>query len=157
MPSAFNRWDRLNPLTLLLKINEMSLLIILGSARKDSHTRTMLQNTFDATPHELIDLLDHKINAFDYGTAYQKDDQFRYILEKMEQADHIIFATPVYWYAMSGIMKNFFDRFTDLLSPAFKPEINLSGKRMFLFAVAPSQNFHRDLKFHSSALRHFLK
>jgi multimeric flavodoxin WrbA len=31
------------------------------------------------------------------------------------QYDTLIFATPVYWYTMSGTMKIFFDRFSDLI------------------------------------------
>lgn len=32
------------------------------------------------------------------------------------KSDLIIFATPVYWYSMSGIMKVFIDKFSNLLS-----------------------------------------
>lgn len=34
----------------------------------------------------------------------------------MLAAPAILFATPVYWYAMSGRLKTLFDRFTDLLT-----------------------------------------
>ena len=33
----------------------------------------------------------------------------------IEKYDTLIFATPVYWYSMSGIMKVFFDRKNDNL------------------------------------------
>lgn len=33
----------------------------------------------------------------------------------IENYDTIIFATPIYWYAMSAIMKTFFDRLSDLI------------------------------------------
>lgn len=39
------------------------------------------------------------------------DDRFRELfLEKYLPADGIIFATPLYWYGMSGQLKTFFDR-----------------------------------------------
>ena len=113
----------------------MSNLIILGSARKDSHTRTLLKTVFADTPHALVDLLDYNIATFDYDAAYAKSDQFGEIVDKMLESDTIIFATPVYWYAMSGMMKNFFDRFTDLVTVQKSLGRKLAGKRTFLFSV----------------------
>lgn len=116
----------------------MSTLIILGSARKDSHTRTMLSTVFGSTPHELIDLLDYEISTFDYGGSYPDDDQFPELVEKMLECNTIVFATPVYWYAMSGMMKTFFDRFTDLVTFQKEKGRSLKGKRTFLFSVGAS-------------------
>lgn len=50
----------------------------------------------------------------------------------MQSADNIVFATPVYWYAMSGRMKIFFDRFTDLLYTHKSIGKNLKGKKLFI-------------------------
>jgi len=113
----------------------MQTLIILGSARKDSHTRTLLRTVFSETPHELVDLLDFNIATFDYDAHYPESDQFGEVVDKMLSAETIIFATPVYWYAMSGMMKTFFDRFTDLISIQKEKGKKLSGKRTFLFSV----------------------
>jgi multimeric flavodoxin WrbA len=44
------------------------------------------------------------------------DDDFGQIAESMVAATAIVFATPVYWYAMSGLTKTVLDRFTDLTS-----------------------------------------
>jgi len=113
----------------------MSTLIILGSARKDSHTRTLLKTVFADTPHDLIDLLDYNIATFDYDAKYPSSDQFGEVIQKMIDANTIIFATPVYWYSMSGMMKTFFDRFTDLVSVEKEKGRKLAGKRTFLFSV----------------------
>lgn len=113
----------------------MSILIILGSARKDSHTRTLLKTVFDSTPHDLVDLLDYDIATFDYDAHYPDSDQFGEVVDKMLNADTIVFATPVYWYAMSGMMKTFFDRFTDLVKNEKSKGEQLGGKRTFLFSV----------------------
>lgn len=109
--------------------------IILGSARKDSHTRTLLRNVFQGIPHDLIDLLDFTIAPFDYDGGYPQEDQYFDLVEKILAADHIVFATPVYWYAMSGILKNFMDRFTDLISFEKEKGRALKGKEMYLFSV----------------------
>ncbi len=42
------------------------------------------------------------------------DDYGKKLLIEIHQAEVIIFATPVYWYAPSGLMKNLIDRLTSL-------------------------------------------
>jgi multimeric flavodoxin WrbA len=37
------------------------------------------------------------------------------VIAEMLQHDIVIFATPIYWYGMSGIMKNFVDRWSQFL------------------------------------------
>ena len=118
-------------------------IILLGSARKDSHTRTLLRNVFNGIPHDLVDLLDFEIAPFDYNAKYPASDQFQELADRMVSAKNIIFATPVYWYSMSGILKNFMDRFTDLITVEKQKGRALSGKNMYLFSVGADQ-FHPD-------------
>jgi len=110
-------------------------LIILGSARKDSHTRTLLRNVFSGIEVEVIDLLDHYVAPFDYDAKYPEKDEFDSLMEKVLVAENIVFATPVYWYSMSGILKTFIDRFTDLVTIQKEKGRALKGKDMFLFSV----------------------
>ena len=110
-------------------------IIILGSARKDSHTRTLLRNVFNGIDHDLVDLLDHYIAPFDYDAQYPNKDEFPELTEKLLEADHVIFATPVYWYAMSGLLKIFMDRFTDLVTVHKEKGRALEGKNLYLFSV----------------------
>ena len=48
------------------------------------------------------------------------DDDFLGVAEAMVDAEAILFATPVYWYSMSGRLKRFFDRLTDRQMAAMK-------------------------------------
>ncbi|MBR2068522.1 MAG: flavodoxin family protein [Candidatus Gastranaerophilales bacterium] len=48
-------------------------------------------------------------NTTDYTKCSQNDDMPE-ILDKMEQSDVIVFATPIYFYAIAGQMKTFIDR-----------------------------------------------
>lgn len=41
---------------------------------------------------------------------YEKDDDFQAIVARMKVADIIIYATPVYIFSMTGLMKTFLDR-----------------------------------------------
>jgi len=110
-------------------------LVILGSNRKNSFTesitrKALLQNEFD-----MIDLLDHKIAHYNYDGHYPADDEFEAIINKALPYDNIIFATPVYWYSMSGVMKVFFDRLTDLITIKKDLGRGLRGKSASMIAV----------------------
>ena len=67
--------------------------------------------------------------------------------------DTIIFATPVYWYAMSGTLKHFFDRLSDLLH--YKKELGrqLRGKKMAMISnsVTNDRKTGFDMPFIESA------
>ena len=85
---------------------------------------------------ELVDLARLELRPFDYALPSQPDS-FDRIVGRMLAARAILFATPVYWYAMSGPMKTLFDRFSDLLSdrdPARRAR-GLAGRDMWMLAV----------------------
>ncbi len=57
------------------------------------------------------------------------DDYGKFLLQKMYEADGIIFATPIYWYAPSGALKNLIDRMTSMENMvAYKEPSYLEGK-----------------------------
>ena len=87
-------------------------------------------------------MLDYTIGPFDYEFKNSNDD-FLPLMEKViSQYDTIVFATPVYWYNMSGTMKIFFDRLSDLLH--YKKDLGrqLRGKKMAMI----SNSGENDLK-----------
>ena len=88
---------------------------ILGSARREGNTAKVLDAVIGSTEIEIIDLFDHAIEHYDYRRPNLGGD-FLAISEAMTKTPRMILATPVYWYAMSGRMKVFFDRLTDLIS-----------------------------------------
>lgn len=61
-------------------------------------------------------------------------DDFGKVAEAMVAHAVIMFATPVYWYAMSGRMKILFDRFTDLVTVRKDLGRQLKGRSIFLLA-----------------------
>ena len=105
-------------------------IIILGSARSDGNTKQVVNYLLDKNPSfGCIDLNQKNIHYFDYDHSNLADD-FIPIVEEMLQYDRIIFASPVYWYSMSAIMKTFFDRITDLLKARHDLGVQLKGKTM---------------------------
>jgi multimeric flavodoxin WrbA len=65
--------------------------------------------------------------------------------EIIEKYDTLIFATPIYWYSMSGIMKVFFDRFSDLIRIEKDWGRKLRGKKMAV--ISNSHDFENDLEY----------
>ena len=116
-------------------MNKKRLLVIIGSARQQGDTKAYVDYVFDTTEYTLIDLSDYHIAPYQYQGEYPAADTFNLLTEDILNHDIIIFATPVYWYAMSGSMKALFDRFTDLVTIQKMTGRKLKGKQILLLAV----------------------
>lgn len=110
-------------------------LVIIASSRKESDTKKYVEFVFTGEKFKLIDLLDYHIAPYDYTNKYPVNDNFFEIADIMTSHNAIVFATPVYWYAMSGLMKIFFDRFTDLVTIRKQLGRRWKSKSVFLLAV----------------------
>lgn len=108
-------------------------LVILGTNRADSHTLQGIRNDLPFNDYQLIELRDFRIDHYSYELPKPADD-FLMVVNLMLEAENLVFATPVYWYAMSGRMKVFLDRFTDLITSDKSLGRALAGKSVFLFA-----------------------
>lgn len=116
------------------------IIVISGSSRANSNTVNSLKTQLPWSSYELLELHKFKIEHYLYNTQKPQDD-FLAIIHQMISADVIVFATPVYWYSMSGLMKVFFDRFTDLISTSKDLGRALKGKKTFLFATGSDTEF----------------
>jgi multimeric flavodoxin WrbA len=110
-------------------------IVILASARGDSNTLTAVQRLSPVPDYELIDLRSMRIAPYDYLHPQDDSDDFLRIVQKMLDSETIVFATPVYWYAMSGLMKIFFDRFSELLSTHKPMGKALKGRTTYLVST----------------------
>lgn len=110
-------------------------LVILGSHRSPSHTQQFLEAVFVGQQLTLANLLEIEILPYAYAADYPAQDEFFRVVDQLLAHDRIVFATPVYWYAMSGRMKNFFDRLTDLVTTRKELGRQLRGKTMLLLVV----------------------
>lgn len=93
----------------------MRKIIILGSSRRYGHTKKAVDELRLLADCDVLDLNDYNISYYDYEHKNENDDYLNLIRNIINNYDILIFASPVYWYSMSGIMKVFFDRTTDLL------------------------------------------
>ena len=104
--------------------------IIQGSSRSDGNTSKVVQEFQLKTKFDVIDLADYNISHFDYNFE-NADDDFNALFKKITaDYDTIIFATPVYWYTMSGRLKVFMDRISDFLFNEKDIGRRLRGKSM---------------------------
>lgn len=105
----------------------MKILAINSSYRGDKgHTKFLIDKLFNGAKEkgvecEAVTLSKNKINICKACNTCQKEnhylkcvfdkkDDVRSIFNKMTEADIIIFATPVYIFGISGLMKIFLDR-----------------------------------------------
>ena len=107
----------------------------MGSARKQSDTENLLRIILADTAYTRLDLLDYKITPYAYDGNYPKDDEFLKVVTALLQHDTVIWATPVYWYTMSGLLKTYFDRLTDSITIKKELGRKLKGKNTYLVAV----------------------
>jgi len=111
-------------------------LIILGSARSNGNTRKVINYLLATGKYDVIDLLDYNIGYYDYEHKNTDDDFFPLMRSITTKYDTFIFATPVYWYAMSAVMKTFFDRISDLLQTDKELGRSLRGKSMAMVSCS---------------------
>ena len=127
----------------------MKILVINGSYRgKKGFTRfladRLLEGVVDAgAESEIIDLVDKKINrCLSCGVCHTGDhrlkcvyddkDDVADIFKEISQADIIVYATPIYIFSMSGLMKIFLER---MYSTADVFDLRLTRSGLFFHHV----------------------
>lgn len=113
----------------------MKTLIIQGSSRGSGNTSKIVELVLAELAADVVDLSLKNISAYDYEHANRNDD-FLPLMREVVQYDLIILATPVYWYSMSGLMKNFLDRITDCLKIEKETGRKLRGKALAVIACS---------------------
>ena len=124
-------------------------IIIFGSSRSQGDTRKVVDYCLDQLDFEFVDLNEYQISYYDYEHR-NKDDDFMPLFERVAQHHKILFATPVYWYTMSAVMKTFFDRITDVLRMRRPLKKSLAGKGLASLSCSNAddliEGFHRPFE-----------
>lgn len=94
----------------------MTPIVISGSSRNDGNTARVVDFLELHSGWDKIDLTNYQFSYYDYLHRNRDDDFIPLMRDLIDKYDTLILATPVYWYSMSGIMKVFFDRISDLLT-----------------------------------------
>ncbi len=120
----------------------MNVLAVNGSPRKgtNSCTHLILEPFLEGMKSagartELVSLADHTVNPClgcfacwvkTPGECVRKDDMAA-LLPKYAEAELVVFATPLYHYSMSGLLKNFIDRTLPLAQPWIVEDTSTPG------------------------------
>ncbi|WP_010521840.1 flavodoxin family protein [Aquimarina agarivorans] len=122
----------------------MKKVIILGSSNNEGNTKLLTNKIIEQAnyPIDIINLSDYKISYYDYEYKNSNDDFIKIIERLVNNYDTFLFATPVYWYAMSGIMKVFFDRLTDVITVEKALGHQLKGKNMAAITSSTGANLN---------------
>lgn len=130
--------------------------IIQGSSRSNGNTNKIVSFVQKETGFDLIDLKSKQIKGFDYHFKNMDDDFLPLMKEIVHKYQVIIFATPVYWYAMSGMMKNFFDRITDCLKIEKETGKKLRGKSMGMISCGSDSDLKKGFEMPFVESAHYL-
>jgi len=118
----------------------MKPIIIAGSSRRDGNTQALVYSLVEKSGWDSIDLNDYRISYYDYEHHNREDDYIELMRRIVEGYDTMLLVTPVYWYSMSGIMKVFFDRITDLLT--IEKELGRKLRSMSMAVATCSHGSH---------------
>lgn len=120
----------------------MSIAVIFGGTRPNGNTEYLASKTIDGITAEKIFLRDYNILPIvDYRHSPDGfplvDDEYDAVIDKVLPHDTWVFVTPIYWYSMSGTMKNFIDRWSQTMRdqryPAFRSQ--LAEKTAFVISA----------------------
>ncbi len=97
-----------------------ALLMALKGAELEG-AKTKIINLYELNIRECVGCVSDSIKACSYPCPI--DDDMRYVYDEVLKCDALIIATPIYWYGVSGPVKNFIDRLT-----VFENMIFISGR-----------------------------
>ena len=99
---------------------------LFASARRNGNTGRFMDRIAAELEIEVIDLASKRLAPYTYEHSHRADD-FEPLMQRVLGFGQIIFASPVYWYAVSPPMKIFLDRISDYLD---LPELLDEGRRL---------------------------
>ncbi|WP_132745849.1 flavodoxin family protein [Scopulibacillus darangshiensis] len=129
----------------------MTIGIIYGGTR-EGNTEMLAHYAVQELAAEKIYLRDYSIHSIVdqrhiLGGFQNIGDDYNSIIDRILQHDILIFVTPIYWYSMSGTMKNFIDRWSQSLRDTnysnFKA--SMSAKKAFVIAVGGDNPYVKGL------------
>lgn len=103
-----------------------STIALFSSSRRLGNTGQLTDRIALELNIEVVDLSSLRMSSYDYAHMNRHDD-FEPLMKHVLTHDQLIFATPIYWYAVSPAMKIFLDRLSDFLE---LPDLLAEGRRL---------------------------
>ncbi len=130
----------------------MSIVVINGGSRPNGNTRILTDHVVKDLQVETIELENYRIEPIvderHAPEGFQEvDDDYRALMDRVMQHDILIFATPIYWYTMSGTMKKFFDRWSQTMrEPEYEDfRERMAKKKAYVIAVGGDSPYIKGL------------
>ncbi|MEC1612017.1 flavodoxin family protein [Bacillus mojavensis] len=120
----------------------MKIVVINGGTRTGGNTYILTEKAVQGLAAEFIHLREYRIQPIE---DFRHDpngfrpvmDDYDSIVERILPCDILIFATPIYWFGMSGTLKLFIDRWSQTMRdpkyPDFKEQ--MSAKQAYVIAA----------------------
>ncbi|MFJ7185081.1 flavodoxin family protein [Lysinibacillus xylanilyticus] len=130
----------------------MNITAFIGSSRADSNSEQLADYVLEGISHQKIDLKKIAIEPIndlrhdDNGFQLVEDD-YDQIIHAFLTSDVVVFATPIYWYSMSGIMKNMIDRLSQAIRDERFPQLKekLQTTEAIVLAVGGDEPYIKGL------------
>ncbi|MDZ5720922.1 flavodoxin family protein [Bacillus sp. SXabc123] len=120
----------------------MKIAVINGGTRSGGNTDLLAEKAVQGFDAEHIHLRKYQIQPIEdlrhaQGGFRSVQDDYDSIIERILPCDILVFATPIYWFGMSGTLKLFIDRWSQTLRdprfPDFKQQMR--AKHAYVIAV----------------------
>jgi len=130
----------------------MTIAVIYGGTRLNSNTEILTEHVIRGINTEEIFLRDYSIlpiiDMRHSEEGFQdRNDNYNSIIDRIMEHDILIFSTPIYWYSMSGTMKNFIDRWSQTLRDSKYPDFKskMANKKAYVIAVGGDDPYIKGL------------
>ncbi|MEO4053068.1 flavodoxin family protein [Solibacillus sp. CAU 1738] len=119
----------------------MKILMLVGSTRNEGNSEKLAHLALEGLEYETIYLKDLDICPIEDlrhtpEGFHPVDDDYTQVLEAILESDVLVLATPIYWYSMSGTMKNTIDRFSHAIRDERYPHVMEHMKSMKGIVIA---------------------
>lgn len=113
--------------------SSVKILVLYGSTRRQGNSELLAEAVVEGLPASRIHLAEQALapildQRHDPGGFQPTSDDYDALMAQLLAHEILIFVTPIYWYGLSGVMKNFVDRWSQALRD-----------RRFNFAAAMKQ------------------
>lgn len=118
----------------------MSIVVIYGGSRQNGNTEILTETMVQGVEVEKVYLRDYEIQPIEDLRHTREgfrevEDDYNTIIDRVLQHDILVFSTPIYWFGMTGTLKNFIDRWSQSIrdKPYFKEK--MATKQAYVIAV----------------------
>lgn len=128
-----------------------NILLLNGSSRENGNTEQLTNILLQDVAHTHVNLRDFLIQPIEDkrhtpGGFTEVADDYEKLIQLVRQHDILIFATPIYWYGMSGQMKLFVDRWSQSLrDPRFSFKEEMKAKKAFVVLCGGDEPYVKGL------------